>query len=132
MTTQLALRRAFTAYASRRFGWGTLDCCIFTAKVIHEVTGVDYLARFPSYSSKRGAVRILRPYGSLQGLVTSLFGEPVTPSELVDGDVALFRGRSWSVVGPVCNGQVICKTARSVVSLPLEDAALGWSVPCPS
>lgn len=126
MIQQIDLRRAFDKYASETFAWGSLDCCLFTALVLKEVHGVDYRTQFPDYGSRREAVNILRKFGSLRGLVESLFGDPVEPGELRDADIGYVSVKGISAVGPVCNGRVVLKSKHSVFYVPVENCDMGW------
>lgn len=130
MSSRVALREAFTKYAGVEFGWGTFDCCLFTSAVVREVHGVDYSEFFPEYTNKKQAIAILRKYGSLEGLVNHLFGSMVPIENLVNGDVAIVKRPTWSVVGPVCEGNVILKALYGVHSVPLSVCSGGWNT-CP-
>jgi len=62
--------------ANEAFSWGGLDCCLLASRVVHEITGVDYGARF-NYQTKTGALRIIAQCKNLSGLFTGLLGKPV-------------------------------------------------------
>lgn len=47
------------ANRARPLVWGQWDCCQFGAQVVSLLTGVDHAARFPSYDSEAGALRIV-------------------------------------------------------------------------
>jgi len=63
-------------YETVEFAWGEMDCCLFVADVIRDMTGHDYAASWRGrYGSETGALRMIAEYGSLVALASSVFGE---------------------------------------------------------
>ena len=60
--------------AALPFVWGSTDCMQFAAGIVQRLTGVDYRAKFPAYSTEREAVRMLVEAGGMQAFVTRELG----------------------------------------------------------
>lgn len=73
----------------RSFEYGAFDCCLFAADCVLAMTGTDCAAPFRGYESKIAAYRLIAEHGSLQGLLTSVLGEPVQPAFARRGDVVI-------------------------------------------
>ena len=43
------------SFANEPFKYGTLDCCLFAAKVAEKITGIDYSAGFDNYTEDDAA-----------------------------------------------------------------------------
>lgn len=84
-------RLAAVIAASRRaVRYGDNDCAIFAARCVEAVTGRDVLPSFGAYDA-RGAVRLIRRYGSLSAMADAVLGPRVPQAWLREGDVAVCR-----------------------------------------
>lgn len=118
-------------FEDAQFEWGRLDCCLFVADVLLELTGKDYAAPWRgSYTSEFGARRLLVKYGGLDGLAREAFGEMRPAFEARDGDPVLFGGKLVErdsighALGVAHRGEIVYLTAKGLARAPLS-AALG-------
>lgn len=112
--------------ATPAFAWGSADCCMFAARVVHAITGKDFGERF-RYVDQWGAGRILRRYGGVEGIATRFLGAPKPAALATRGDVVLVRSPKSMLA--ICAGHVIAAQGEDgVVFLPLSAALKAWSV----
>lgn len=96
------MNAVFERYRTRGFGYGTADCCQFSADVVKAMTGRDPMKPFRGrYRSREGAARALREIGkgTLRATLEAILGAPVPPMCARRGDV-LWDGENLGV----CNG----------------------------
>ena len=55
MNRQDAIRTTMLSFANEPFKYGTLDCCLFAAKVAEKITEIDYSAGFDNYTEDDAA-----------------------------------------------------------------------------
>jgi len=119
-------------YRALPFEWGTMDCCIFAANVVRDLTGVDVAEDLRgTYNTKFGAAKVILPYGDLQGLLVERFGVPRP---------AVLARRGDFVLGPVpepalgvCTGnRAVFKSDGGLVALPLARCYRSWKCPAQS
>lgn len=126
------LRQSLRRHARKKFTYGDIDCCLFAAKVVRDVHGVDYAPRYPEYSNLLGATRIIREFGSIHDLVSSTLGDPVPAEEASDGDVVLGDfPEIGEAVGIACGGVAWFKVTGNVAPIPLKYCRYSWN-PCPT
>lgn len=119
----------------RPWDWGKTDCCMFYANVVKQVTGQDLAKKYRGkYKTELGAARLIKKFGSIEGLLSDIFGPPVSPCQrfasVLDPVIAEFAGREC--VG-VCIGWRAAFLAEDgiLITLPLEDCKMNWKVgPC--
>lgn len=64
-----SLLAAFLA-DEKPFSWGSRDCCLFAADAVVCITGIDPAIDFRGrYTTAKGAARVLKKYGGLEGAV---------------------------------------------------------------
>ncbi len=122
--------RAFAMSRHREpFAWGQNDCALFAADAVAAVTGHDFGASFRgAYASASQALRVLAPFGGLQGLASAALGQPVGGQFAGVGDVCLVHFDGRECLG-VCNGvEVLGPGASGMAHAPLSAAALAWRV----
>lgn len=86
------------------FEWGDHDCCLFAADVALELTGIDYADTFRNkYSNAVEAMFLLKPYGGIEGYVTSRLGGSINVAMAQRGDVVTTETEYGIALG-VCNG----------------------------
>ena len=66
---------------------GDNDCGRFAAGAVQAQTGRNPLGKL-HWTTPRGAARMLRRHGGIEGLVTALLGPPIAPSQAQRGDIA--------------------------------------------
>jgi hypothetical protein len=112
--------------ATGPFTWGSADCCMFAARVVHAITGHSYAAQF-RYQDAFGAGRILRRYGGVEGIATRFLGPAKEAGMASRGDVVLVRAPKAMLA--ICAGHVIAAQGNDgVLFLPLSAAVKAWSV----
>lgn len=121
------------AAATRPFSWGGHDCTLFAADVVRAMTDHDYAAAARGrYKSRRGALRLLKPYGGLEGLVDSL-GLVERPLAFAQrGDVVLADATTDPAEGPslgIYDGAVALFAAPvGLARLPLHACRRAWRI----
>ena len=118
-------RKAFRRYSQTDFNYGSMDCCLFVARVLHDVTGRDYSAGF-TYSSKTQAYRIIKAHGGLSHFLDSILGES---GDYSDGDPVLCEDElNGEFLGIYINNRVISKSKIGLMETPKENIVRGWSI----
>jgi hypothetical protein len=119
----------------REFAYGSFDCALFGADWVKQCTGVDYAQKLRGYSSPLEAYRIVRSYGSIEAMITTLLGrEPIAPAQAMRGDIVLAsldsdEGEARDTIG-ICE-VVHCffpAHPRGLIARPRSVARLAWSI----
>lgn len=128
------------ACQSDAFSWGTLDCCLFAADAVREMTGADPAAWFRGrYGDEAGAIKALRDFsgGGVLEVMTQLSAEQawpqIMPVYLQRGDVALLPApEGFEAFGGalgICIGvQIAVMTQNGLAAVRLRDAIAGWHI----
>jgi len=115
--------------ADKPFEYGTCDCFIFTNALVKAWHNKDYLPLHNSYHNEESARAYLKAFGGIEALTTGTLGYSVDPSLCVDGDVATAEIAPGEVaLGFVFDGNVLFKTEKTVVKLPLAKCRRGWRI----
>jgi hypothetical protein len=122
-----AIRRAFEECAHLPFEFGKMDCCLFVAKVVEEITGIDHSAAF-RYVNETEAQDILFQNGGLSGLISKILGPSVPPEFLEVGDVALVHWKHETLMGIWMGDYVAVKTANRLAHLRTDYTVKGWRI----
>lgn len=108
---------------------------MFVADFLKASTGRDYAARWRgTYSTKLGAMRLLRRYGGMVGLASAAFGDPVPRLHARRGDPVLVGGPYIEQDGigealGICDGpEAVCLTENGLVRVPMTEAKAAWHV----
>ncbi len=117
------------SFANEPFKYGTLDCCLFAAKVAEQITGIDYSAGFDNYTED-DAAEYISEAGSLSDLVSKLLSRtPVDPDQLAIGDPALVRlPVIGDAIGIVSAESAIVKSNHGAVRISFDRIIHGWSL----
>ena len=116
-------------YAGAEFKWGVLDCCLFAAAVVKELTGVDYAESWRGrYKSHMGALRMIAKHGSLESLVSSVCGEPVPPLLARRGAFVLAGMPEGDAVGIADGDGAVFLAERGLIRVPLKHCKVAWNV----
>ena len=79
-------------YKSACFEYGTLDCCLFVADVIKDMTGIDYAAQWRGrYRSEFGALRMIAEHKDMRGIACTAFGKMHPVWAVKKGDPVLLN-----------------------------------------
>lgn len=113
----------------RPMAYGSHDCLQFSARCVEAVTGSNYVANFPPYSSEAQAFRILAEHGGVTGLITSVLGEPIAPNLAHVGDIVVadYEGRETAGVCMGINCAFV-NEAGGLVFWSRERIVRGWKV----
>lgn len=126
---QDAVRTTFLKYANKPFEYGVVDCCLFAADVAKNLTGVDYTKNF-KHKNLKEAVKHLKKYGGLEGLVTHILGQEPTGVEVLQvGDPVLLQlpGMDLSL-GIYMDSHAISKTEQGTLQVPPQFILRGWAL----
>lgn len=77
------------AQRARPFVWGEHDCCTFVFGAVKLRTGIDLMAGWPAYATRRGAAEALRAHGA---------GTLLETVRAHMGEIPPARARDWDVV----------------------------------
>lgn len=124
-----ALAEAVESARTSTFAWGTLDCCLWAADVVHAITGIDPAATWRgTYSTEAEALALLDSLGGLAAVAT-LAGPEIEPDAAALGDVGLLVG-DWGQALGVCAGRDgwWAITSTGLVLHPHRTATRAWGV----
>jgi len=108
------------------FKYGKSDCYIFTAKLVKEWHGNDYLKVHAVYKNEKEARAYMQKFKGIEALITGMFGYSVDPTTCWDGDIVTAEVASDNVaVGFVFKGNGIFK-GKTVIKIPLNKCRQGW------
>lgn len=118
------------------FAWGSADCALWAADVVHALTGVDHAAADwrGTYTTGVQAVRRVTLAGGLQGIASAALGAPVAPVWAAVGDVVLVHqpdapDAQLRDLLAVCMGTVaLAQGPDGLVPLPMNAATAAWKV----
>lgn len=124
------LDAAIEAARARPFAWGSMDCCLFAADVVHALTGEDHAAAFRGrYASRREAVALLATLGGLEAVLTSVLGPRLAQARQAQrGDVVLTRTPGGPAVGVCCGARAAFAAPTGLTFLPPSAWASAWRV----
>lgn len=80
------LPKAIWAWSGKPHAFGQSDCVVFVRDCLLVIGAKDPLPRGISWSSRRGALRVLRRVGGIAGRLACVYPE-INPAELRSGDV---------------------------------------------
>ncbi|AHE52643.1 DUF6950 family protein [Sphingomonas sanxanigenens] len=128
MRDLVALRHYLAEREAMPFDWGRRrnDCGSFVLLGIEAQTGRDVLPGI-SWATARGALRVIRSHGGLDGVVNSVL-TPVASARALRGDVAAIRvDGEISLV--LVEGETLAGPGESgIVRLPRSAMVLAWSI----
>lgn len=112
------------------FEFGVNDCYVFTAKLVKEWHGKDYLSAHSVYKNEAQAKAYIENNGGIAALTTSTLGKSFLPELCEDGDVVVAEvsKNEWAL-GFVFRGFGWFKGKRKqVFRIPLNKCLHGWRV----
>ena len=116
---------------SRKFAWGTWDCCQFAARMVAAVTGCDPRDLFPTYGSEAEAQAIIATHAGMQAFVAHAlreFGQPALPCSAMPADIVLADfGRGLQPA--VCTGVMCCAPgSRGLIHRRTLSGVAAWNL----
>jgi hypothetical protein len=126
------LEAELQARIARPFAWGEQDCCMFAAAMGEAMTRRN-LARGLRYKGQLGAVRLLKRYGGVEGLMEHLAGryglaECKGVLYARRGDVCLLKLPDGEGLGVCVGANVAGAGPLGVVLVPLPQARRAWRI----
>jgi hypothetical protein len=113
----------FRKYADKPMSYGDYDCCQFVGECLEQTLGYNPARQFV-YDSEAGAQQHIDRFGSLEALITSLFGKPYYGYE--HGFVGVVNNGGRQVAGIIYRDRIVCRTEKGVMDLPVSRASKVW------
>lgn len=127
--------RILARYKDAEFRYGKLDCCLFVADVIKQLTGKDFAEPWRGkYTTEAGARRMIAEHGNMAGIASSAFGEMLPMSNVRDGSPVLIgppfvEHDSISEALGICHqSRIYYLTEKGLASVSLLFGRGCWSV----
>jgi len=115
--------------SDEKFEYGKSDCFTFTAKLVKEWHGKDFLPlHIKAYKSQKTADEYMAKFGGIEMLATGTLGYPVRAIDCVDGDVVIADVGSGIALGFVFGGNGLFKGKKKILKLPLKKCLRGWRI----
>lgn len=92
------------------------------------ITGVDYRDRFPRYGSPIGAGRILLRHGGVEGIVSSVLGDPQPLARAIRGDLVAGDFGQGMTVAVVVGVHCCAPGAAGLIFWLTSKSDLSWRV----
>lgn len=111
------------------FAWGKAahDCISFSGAAVKAQTGENPLDRIPhTWTSARGAARVLRRFGGLAAAVDSAL-EPLAPAMAARGDIALVDTETGPALMVVEGETLVGPGPGGLERRPRADMRRAWS-----
>lgn len=110
------------------FAWGAQDCALFAADCVQAMLGRDPAADARgTYSDERGAARVLKKMGGLDGIAATRVGVEVPPAMARVGDLVL--GTAGRECLGVCTGETWhAPGEHGLLAMPMRDVLRAWRV----
>ncbi|MGT2429239.1 DUF6950 family protein [Cupriavidus basilensis] len=113
----------------RAFSWGESDCCLFVCDAIEAMTGSDPGARWRGlYTTEKGARRVLRDNGGVDGIATMVLGPAMPPALAGRGDVVLVDTPHGGALALCLGGVVGAQGADGIEFMAAGSAKAAWKV----
>lgn len=112
--------------------WGTLDCATFAAGCAAALTGEDPLSGFPTWTSKREALRVLAAEGGLREAASRAFGEPIPVALAQRGDIGFSDDGELGQLGVVAGRWTLFLGDGRLTRFPTLSLDAAWPVGRPA
>jgi len=132
------MKELIIKYGTQPFGYnwkeGELDCFHFTANIVRDLTGKDYLSSFrEKYHSKKGAWKLIKDLGYIN-IATAVSGEtgilPVPTLLAKDGDIVCGKNHEKEDMIGICynNYGFFIGNDSKILKKSLRDCICSWSI----
>lgn len=130
MKSLTKMNKLINELSDKPFEYGKNDCFTFTARLVKEWHGKNYLAYHLVYKDKEEADAYIARYrGGIEELTTGTLGYGCDPQSCDDGDVVIAEVSPGQVgLGFVFKGKGFFKTEKRVAAIPLKKCIKGWRV----
>ena len=116
----------------RPFVWGEHDCCIFAARCVEAISGVNPVPdAIGAYSDKKSAYLWLRDhFGDARSMISLFLGDEIDPNFVQRGSVALIESDGSFSIGVIdLSGEwIACVDEGGLRRTPKTTATAFWSV----
>jgi hypothetical protein len=122
------------ARANAPFEWGVHDCCIFSADVIAEITGIDLMAEYRGrYDSALSAARLFERDGLEAAIEAACaatgFAEHAGPLSAQRGDLVITEIPERGPAAGLCLGATAVFVAPTGISeIPIAQCRRAWAI----
>lgn len=120
-------QQAFRKFGHLKFKYGEIDCVVFVALVLKEISGIDYMKSF-QYKSEAQAYSIIKASGGFIALVQSVLG-PCISSPGHCSPVVCRDDANGYFMGIHINGLVVCKTKFGLNQVSADTIQRSWKCP---
>jgi len=117
------------------FQWGTSDCLLFTADVVHALTGEDFAKDIRGkYDTLESAYQMLKEFSgggvieAIEKLAVDRNGLEVPVPRAQRGDVVIIETLLGDTLAVCIGEKVITVGPSGLVQLPLLDAKRAWKI----
>jgi len=130
------IKELLDKYEKLPFNWGQHDCCLFSANVVLEATGIDYAKEFRGkYSTKEEAFDVIKKLyncDDLEELVTKLTKQPIRQDweNVSPGDLVAYFFKDEIIMGINYGGRsyFITTTGKKFLKVPNRKCEGFWKV----
>jgi hypothetical protein len=111
------------------FAWGSHDCCLFAARAVEVITGIDHAATLRgTYSTALEAARILQARGGVRGIATAALGDEIPCLTAQRGDIVLIESDHGEALGVCLGADCAVPGPDSLTRVPLLSILAAWRV----
>lgn len=115
--------------SDKPFKYGSNDCYSFTAKLVKEWHGQNFIKLHAVYKNEKQARQYMELYGGIEALTTGTLGYSCDPTKCKDGDVVTAEVSKGEVaLGFVFDGHGLFKGRKRVLQIPLKMCRQGWRI----
>jgi hypothetical protein len=124
------MNKLINKLSDEKFEYGKNDCFTFTARLVREWHGKNYLAFHLVYKNEDEARAYIGRYrGGIEELTTGTLGYGIEPTACEDGDVVIAEVSPGEIaLGFVYGGKGLFKTEKRVGQIPLKKCIKGWRI----
>lgn len=127
MTADLSkMNKLINKLADEPFEFGKNDCFTFTAKLVKEWHGKDYIKLHSVYKTEDQALEYMSIHGGIEALTRGTLGYSCDPEQCQDGDVVTAQVGPGVALGFVFKGYGLFKSENKILKLKLSKCRLGW------
>ncbi len=123
------LNKIIEEHRNKPFFYGENDCCLFAAKVVLAITGIDYAEEFRgTYSSKLGALRIIGRGGMEEFMTRILKTQPKPAYNAFRGDLLLYVLEGEDHIAVCLGAKAALPVDEGLRFINTDDCVCCWNV----
>ena len=131
MTDLSKMNTLINKLSDEPFKFGKCDCYTFTAKLVKQWHGKDYIKLHAVYKNEKQAKKYMEKFNGIEALTigTLGYGCALGPEDCRSGDVVTAEVAPGEVaLGFVYQGKGYFKGKKSVKQIPLKKCRMGWRI----